>query len=82
MMKHYDTIFTVLSLKSLFESLRSFFIKALMSGPLKIRFCQFAQSASLFVSISANAPKIKLRSRAKSERAISKSDVPALPLSL
>jgi hypothetical protein len=36
-----------------------------------------AQSASLFVSRSAIALKIKVRSRAKSERAISKSDVPS-----
>ena len=35
-----------------------------MSGPLKIWFCQFAQSAPLFVSRSAIAPKMKVRSRA------------------
>jgi len=45
--------------------------------PLRARFCQFAQSASLFVSRSAIALKIKVRSRAKSKRAISKSDVPS-----
>ena len=56
---------------------RSFILISLKSGPLRARFCQFAQSASLFVSRSAIAPKIKVRSRAKSERAISKSDVPS-----
>ena len=73
----FSTIFTVRSLKKLFELLRSLLLISLMSGPLKIWFCQFAQSASLFVSRSAIAPKIKVRSRAKSERAISKSDVPS-----
>ena len=48
-----------------------------MSGPLKIWFCQFAHCASLFVSRSAIAPKITVRSRAKSDWPISKSDVPS-----
>ena len=48
-----------------------------MSGPHKIWFCQFAHCASLFVSRSAIAPKMKVRSRAKSDWAISKSDVPS-----
>jgi len=73
----FSTIFTVRSLKSLFESLRSFILISLKSGPLRALFCQFAQSALLFVSRSAIALKIKVRSRAKSERAISKSDVPS-----
>ena len=42
-----------------------------------MRFCQFAQSASLFASRSAIALKMKVRSRVKSERVISKSDVPS-----
>ena len=47
------------------------------SAILSVRSERFAQSASLFVSRSAIAVKIKVRSRAKSERAISKSDVPS-----
>ena len=54
-----------------------FFLKSLKSGPLRALFCQFAQSASHFVSRSDIALKIKVRSRAKSGRAISKSDVPS-----
>ena len=46
-----------------------------MSGPLKIWFCQFASLH--LVSRSAIAPKMKARSRAKSDWAISKSDVPS-----
>ena len=56
---------------------RSFILISLMSGPLKIWFCQFAHCASLFLLRSAIAPKIKVRSRAKSDWAISKSDVPS-----
>ena len=48
-----------------------------MSGLLKIWFCQFAQSAPLFVSRSAIAPKMKVHLRAKSDWAISKSDMPS-----
>ena len=66
------------SLKSLFELLRSLLLKSLKSGPLRAQFCQFAQSAPLFALRSAIALKMKVRSRAKSERAISKSDVPSL----
>ena len=61
----FSTIFTVRSLKSLFELLRSLLLISLMSGPLKIWFCQFAHCASLFVSRNAITPKIKVRSRAK-----------------
>ena len=61
---HFSIIFTVRSLKSLFELLRSLLLISLMSGPLKIWFCQFACCASLFVLRSAIAPKIKVRSRA------------------
>ena len=68
----FSTIFTVRSLKSLFELLRSLLLKLLKSGPLRARFCQFAQSAPLFASRSAIALKIKVRSRA-----ISKSDMPS-----
>ena len=46
---------------------RSFILISLMSGLLKILFCQFAQSAPLFVSRSTIAPKMKVRSRAKSD---------------
>ena len=56
---------------------RSFILISLMSRPLKIWFCQFTQSASLIVSRSAIAPKMKVRSRAKSDWAISKSDMPS-----
>jgi len=70
----FSPIFTVQSLKSLFELLRSLLLILLMSGPLKIWFCQFARCASLFFLRSAIAPKIKVRSRAKSDWAISKSD--------
>ena len=73
----FSTIFTVRSLKSLFELLRSLLLKSLKSGPLRAQFCQFAQSAPLFALRSAIALKMKVRSRAKSERAISKSDVPS-----
>jgi len=73
----FSTIFTVRSLKSLFELLRSLLLKSLKSGPLRARFCQFAQSAPLFASRSAIAPKMKVRSRAKSDWAISKSDMPS-----
>ena len=74
---HFSTIFTVRSLKSLFELLRSLLFISLMSGPLKIWFCQFARCASLFFLRSAIALKIKVFSRAKSDWAISKSDVPS-----
>ena len=58
------SILTVRSLKLLFELLHSFFLKSLMSGPLKIWFCQFACRSSLFFLWSAIAPKIKVCSRA------------------
>ena len=48
-----------------------------MSRPLKIWFCQFAHCTSLFLLRSAIAPKMKVRSREKSDWAISKSDVPS-----
>ena len=48
-----------------------------MSGPLKIWYRQFARCALLFFLRSIIAPKIKVRSRAKSDWAISKSDVPS-----
>ena len=38
-------------------------------------FCRFARSSWLFFLLSAITPKIKVRSRAKSDWAISKSDV-------
>ena len=57
--------------------LRSLLLKSLKSRPLRARFCQFAQSAPLFASRSAIAPKMKVRSRAKSDWAISKSDMPS-----
>ena len=56
---------------------RSFILISLMSVPHKIWFCQFAHCALLFVSRSAIAPKIKVRSRAKSDWGISKRDVPS-----
>ena len=40
-------------------------------------FCQFARHSSLLFILSAIAPKIKVRSRAKSDWAIWKSDVPS-----
>ena len=46
---------------------RSFILISLKSGPLRARFCQFAQSPSLFVSRSAITLEIKVRSRAKSD---------------
>ena len=56
---------------------RSFILISLVSRPLKIWFRQFAQSAPLFVSRSAIAPKMKVCSRAKSDWAISKRDAPS-----
>ena len=48
-----------------------------MREPLKIWFCQFARRSSLVFSLSAIAPKIMVRSKAKSDWAISKGDAPS-----
>jgi len=73
----FQTIVIVLSLYLVFELLCSLLLISLMSALLRICFCQFAQSASLFVSRSAIAPKVKVHSWAKRERVISKSNVPS-----
>ena len=69
----------VRSFLSVFQQflLCSFFLISLMSEPLKILFCQFPRRSSLFFLLSAIAPKMQVRSRAKSDWAISKSDVPS-----
>ena len=70
----FSTIFTVWSLKSLLELIRSFFLILLMNKLLKIWFCQLARCSLLFL-------KSLLRSQnqglLKSDWAISKSDVPS-----
>ena len=63
----FSTVITVQSLKSLFELLRSFFLISLMSKPLKIWFCQFAQSAP---SLSQGAPSLPKWRFAQERRAI------------
>jgi len=73
----FSTIIMVWSLKSLSEFIRSFLFISLRSEQLKIWFCQFARRLSLFLCflLSAIAPEIKVRSRAKSDWAISKGNV-------
>ena len=73
----FSAIFRVRSLKSLSEFLRCLLLISLKSEPLKIWFRHFARRSSLFFSLSAIAPKNMVRSRAKSDWAISKSDAPS-----
>ena len=64
------------SLKSLSEFIRFFLLISLRSELLKIWYCKFAHRSSHFFLLSAITPKIKVCSRAMSDWAISKSDVP------